>query len=547
MFRILKLGLPATRQLSLGLLLTFLQGFSSVALMATSAWLISRAAEQPPVMFLMLGVVGVRAFALGRAGFRYAERLITHEAAFAQLSKLRPKLFNSLIPFAPAALEKAGVGERGEFLSKSVIDIDELQNLPLRVVGPLFQSIIITILTVIGVSWFSQDVASILLVASLFVYLIVFPLAARISSFNEKKYVELRPRLQARSIFIVQNFELLQAYGWLGDQLNTLKSTDNKLKANYLKSAWSTGLSSGLITLVMYAALAMSVLVSGNQINSQLMPGVMLAVVALVVLAMFEIQQAAVPATIAFLRYAESAKRVMSIFDAEAPCEVVVDRGASRPGELRDVSIKGLMIKYPDRDALNCEFNFDMELGQSLAISGPSGSGKTSLAYVLLGFLRPFKGEVLLNNTSLNEVSAEWLNSQVGLIEQNPTIFRGTVRQNLLLANPDSLDSDLEKVLRDVRLWAMLKEREGLDTQVGDRGLLLSGGEAQRLALARAMLSNFKLLILDEPTANVDQESASVLVQDLLSAANLQGKRMVILITHDPDIAALVQRQIEVS
>jgi ATP-binding cassette subfamily C protein CydC len=154
---------------------------------------------------------------------------------------------------------------------------------------------------------------------------------------------------------------------------------------------------------------------------------------------------------------------------------------------------------------------------------------------------------VLLNNTSLNEVSAEWLNSQVGLIEQNPTIFRGTVRQNLLLANPDSLDSDLEKVLRDVRLWAMLKEREGLDTQVGDRGLLLSGGEAQRLALARAMLSNFKLLILDEPTANVDQESASVLVKDLLSAANLQGKRMVILITHDPDIAALVQRKIEVS
>ena len=178
MRRLIRLGLPNTRIFYLGLFISLLQAVSAVALLATSAWLISRASEQPPVMYLMIAVVGVRGFALGRAAFRYGERILLHDAAFKMLATTRPGIFEKLIPLSPAGL---GDSSHGQVMSKVVADVDELQNLPLRVIAPIFQSFTVSILTVLGLALLLPSAALSLFLALLATFLIAMPLSGLVS------------------------------------------------------------------------------------------------------------------------------------------------------------------------------------------------------------------------------------------------------------------------------------------------------------------------------------------------------------------------------
>jgi ATP-binding cassette subfamily C protein CydC len=203
--------------------------------------------------------------------------------------------------------------------------------------------------------------------------------------------------------------------------------------------------------------------------------------------------------------------------------------------------------RYPGASAPAIKnVNLVLTAGETLALQGNSGSGKSTIANVLMNFLNLDRGEYLINGLPAELYSSESLHQTLGYLEQNPTIFMGTVKVNLLLAQPAASDEELKSVLQRVGIWQMFESREGLDTELGERGVFISGGEAQRLALARALLADFEVLIVDEPTSNVDQETGLGLVKDLLQIARQGSNRAILLITHDSELAQLADRAIKI-
>ena len=245
MFDLIKLGLPKSKSFGLGLLVSVLQGLSAVALLATSAWLISRAAEHPPVMYLMIAVVGVRGFALGRSVFRYAERILLHDAAFRMLSATRPRIYRKLIPFAPAGI---GLESRGDILTKVGADTDSLQNLALRVIAPLVQAIVVSFLTVLGMALLLPSAAVILLLTLLAAVFIALPISSAISKQAERKQADTLAKHAGQSLDYLEHLDVLVAYGWVDSALRELRKTDEVSLAHAKQKAFRwLGASSVLI------------------------------------------------------------------------------------------------------------------------------------------------------------------------------------------------------------------------------------------------------------------------------------------------------------
>lgn len=529
---LIRLGLPKQKGFKLGLLISVLQGVSAVALMATSAWLISRAAEQPPIMFLNIAVVLVRGFALGRAFFRYTERLLLHNAAFAMLTQLRPRLFAKLIPLAPAGL---GSANRADTVTKLVNDVDEIQNLPLRVIAPLLQSTAVSLLTVGVLAWLNPGSGASLHIALLLALFVALPVSARASAISNAKAAETRAELNIASATFVENLEVLQAYGWVEAQLKRVSDAQQATLKLARDQAVTAGLGAGMFSVLAALATAASAYFGGLAVQAQQTPGVMLAVFALVPLAVFDILQNVQPAIGAWQRYKASANRVNELLTDEIPAELAVSKGTAPLDRIRSIEVRDLTAKYPGSDKVASRpVNFHLEAGQSLLLQGPSGSGKSTTALVLSGLLNPAGGSYLFNGDPADAYSPGSVSARIGYLEQTPVVFMGSLRTNLLIAAPEAIDEELWAELERVNLAETFRAREGLDTELGERGVAISGGEAQRMALARALLANFEVLIFDEPTANVDPATAEQLWADLLSALKSDSSKMSIFISHEP-------------
>jgi ATP-binding cassette subfamily C protein CydC len=529
---LIRLGLPKQKGFKLGLFVSVLQGISAVALMATSAWLISRAAEQPPIMYLNIAVVLVRGFALGRAFFRYTERLLLHNAAFAMLTELRPRLFAKLIPLSPAGL---GSSNRADTVTKLVNDVDEIQNLPLRVIAPLLQSAAVSLLTVGVLAWLNPGAGLSLLVALLLAVLVALPVSARASAVSNAKAAEMRSELNVASATFVENLEVLQAYGWVDTQLERVAAAQQATLKLARDQAITAGLGAGMFSALAAMATAASAYFGGVYVASQQTPGVMLAVFALVPLAVFDILQNVQPAIGAWQRYSASANRVHELLTDEVPSELAVQAGTNKLDQVRSIEVRELTAKYPgSAEVAGRPVSFTLEAGQSLLLQGPSGSGKSTTALVLSGLLNPAEGSFLINDIKANSYSAGSISARVGYLEQSPMMFMGSLRANLLIAAPAATDEELWTVIERVKLAETFRAREGLETELGERGVAISGGEAQRIALARALLANFDVVIFDEPTANVDPATAEKLWADLLGALKADSAKMGIFISHEP-------------
>jgi ATP-binding cassette subfamily C protein CydC len=529
---LIRLGIPKQKGFALGLFVSVLQGISAIALMATSAWLISRAAEQPPIMYLNIAVVLVRGFALGRAFFRYSERLLLHNAAFAMLTQLRPRLFAKLIPLAPAGL---GSANRADTVTKLVNDVDEIQNLPLRVIAPLLQSSAVSLLTVGVLAWLNPGAGLSLLVALLLAVFVALPVSARASAASNAKAAETRAELNVASATFVENLEVLQAYGWVDAQLKRVSDAQQATLKLARDQAVTAGLGAGMFSVLAALATAASAYFGGLAVQAQHTPGVMLAVFALVPLAMFDILQNVQPAIGAWQRYKASANRVYELLTDEVPAELSASTGAAKLESIRTIEVHDLTAKYPGSDKVASRpVSFTIEAGQSLLLQGPSGSGKSTTALVLSGLLNPAGGSYLINGNPATHYSTGSVSARIGYLEQTPVVFMGSLRTNLLIAAPEATDEELWAVLDRVNLAATFRAREGLETELGERGVAISGGEAQRMALARALLANFEVLIFDEPTANVDPATAEQLWADLLSALKSDSSKMSIFISHEP-------------
>ncbi|MEY3537759.1 MAG: hypothetical protein RL645_573 [Actinomycetota bacterium] len=540
------LGLPRDRGFVVGLAIAVLQGLSAVALLGSSAWLISRSSEQPAQVYVAIAVVGVRAFAVGRAAFRYAERMVLHDSAFRMLAALRPRLLERLIPLAPVGLTRLA---KGRALQGVVADVDDLQNLPLRVVAPLVQSTFVAIISAGFLALFAPLAGVALLLAATAAIVVAVPIAARLGRNADENIAGIKTRMSELSMKLLESSALLEAYGWRSPLLGELARLESELQRRQRKSSLASGLGMAVLTALSVLATATTAWFGAQAVFAGWQPGVMLAVMALLPMAVFDVLNNLQGTAQAWNRFRAAAINVGVLLDevpaSELPAETELPAHAE-PMAFASFELIGVSARYPNasRDAL-APISLRVTPGDVLLVTGESGAGKSTIANVLMRFLTPSGGRILVNGREFTELSTDEIRRMIGLIEQSPTIFTGSVRQNLVLAKPEATDAEMEQALERVGLWKVFAEREGLETFVGEQGSRISGGEATRLALARALLADRAVIVLDEPTANLDDATAMQSTRELVAAAQASGAA-VIVISHDSRLASLTASEVVV-
>ncbi|MFM6965959.1 MAG: thiol reductant ABC exporter subunit CydC [Rhodoluna sp.] len=541
--KLLALGLPTGNDFKLGLLVAAFQAISALALMGFSAWLISRASEMPPVMYLNMAIVGVRGFALGRAAFRYAERLLLHNSAFRLMSELRPRVFSKLIPLAPAGLG----ANRADTVTRLVTDVDEVQNLSLRILSPVVQAVMVSAATV-SFFWLTVPAAGMwVLGCILAAVMLALPLANWLASVANANVAAERSGLNQRTMDLIENLDVLDSFGWLSEYREAIVDYQNRLTHTSRRQALAAGVGQSLFLFCATLATAGAAYFAGLQVSHgtsqqgllpgllpSSLPGVMLAVFALVPIALFDTLTSLQPVVGVWQRYRSSAARVLETLESNPDSLLAEVGGGDIPTTVTQLRLSNLSAKYPGQARMTVSgISLTINVGQNVLVTGASGRGKGTIANVMLGFLNPVAGEYLIDGIPSSQIAPDSLRRIIGYQEQSPTIFTGTLKANLLLAKPDATDEELWQVLKRVKLASTFEKREGLETQLGERGHAISGGEAQRVALARMILADFRVLIFDEPTANVDPQTAIELARDLLNIAKADTSRASIFISHD--------------
>ncbi|MFJ8400996.1 thiol reductant ABC exporter subunit CydD [Streptomyces microflavus] len=514
-------------QLALALLLGSLAVGSAVGLMAVSGWLISRASEQPPVLYLMMAVTATRAFGIGRAVFRYAERLVSHDAVLKLLAELRVAVYRGLERVAPAGLRTV---RRGDLLSRLVADVDALQDYWLRWLLPAGTALTVSVAAAGFTGWLLPE-AGVVLAVGLLVAGVGVPLVSgAFARRTERQLAPARAALATRVTDLLGGTAELTVAGALPARQAHMRAADGLLTRIASRAATATALGSGLSALVCGLTVVAAALVAVPAVNDGRLAGVALAVVVLTPLAAFE-AVAGLPLAVQYRqRVLRSAERVYEVLDAPVPVREPA-APADAPSSPFPLEVRGLSARYPGarHDALR---SLDLTLvpGRRIAVVGPSGSGKTTLAQVLLRFLDASSGTYSIGGVEADALDGDTVRRSVGLCAQDAHVFDSSIRENLRLARTGASDAELYDALSRARLLEWVRSLpEGLDTPVGEHGARLSGGQRQRLALARALLADFPVLVLDEPAEHLDLATADALTADLLAAT--EG-RTTVLITH---------------
>ncbi|MEU4255483.1 thiol reductant ABC exporter subunit CydD [Streptomyces fradiae] len=514
-------------RLALALLLGSLALASAVGLMAVSGWLISRASEQPPILHLMVAVTATRAFGTGRAVFRYAERLVSHDAVLRMLADLRVAVYQRLERIAPAGLRRTG---RGDLLSRLVSDVDALQDYWLRWLLPAGTALLVGAGAAGFTAWLLPEAGAVLAVGLLLAGVVVPAVAGAFARRAEQRLAPARGALSARVVDLLLGCAELTVAGALPDRVARAREADGALTRIAARQSAATALGGGLIALATGLTVAGAALAGVAAVRDGRLDGVALAVVVLTPLAAFE-TVAGMPLAVQYRqRVRRSAERVFEVLDAPVPV-TEPERPAAAPGNPFPLELRAVAARHPgqDRDALTA-FDLRLEQGRRVAVVGTSGAGKTTVAQVLLRFVDVASGTYRIGGADATELDGDDVRRFVGLCAQDAHLFDSTVRENLRLARPDASDDDLRSVLAEARLLDWVDALpDGLDTPVGEHGARLSGGQRQRLALARALLADFPVLVLDEPAEHLDLATADALTEDLLRATR---GRTTVLITH---------------
>lgn len=516
------------REIRLAAFLGFLASASAVALLGTSGWLISRAAELPPVLTLTVAAVMVRTFALGRGVMRYLERLVGHDAAFRGLTVLRVRVYRSLESITPLGLARF---TRGDLLARLGADVDAALDLPLRVVLPWVQAGLVALATSAFVIWLSPESGAwVAALAGLAV--LAWPwLVGRIVRRVESTIAPARGALTQTLVAMLDAASVLAVFGAAGVAQRTLRLRDDRLTTAEIKEAGALGVGAAvglfLQGLAVAGALALAI---PKVVDGELAP-VWLAVIALLPLALFDVISTVPGAAISRERVRGSAIRIEEIADATQPSEI--EKNAVAGEGFSGLILQKVSARWPGalHDAL---IDIDLEVlpGDRILIMGPSGSGKSTLAAVIMGFL-PYRGSAKLNGVELRDLGSDQVTDRIGLLSQHAHVFDTSVEENVRLGRVNATNDEIWQVLERARLADWVRSLpDGLDSRVGSFGARMSGGERQRLALARLLLAGRSAVVLDEPTEHLDRQTAAqvedTIVQETLGLTTIVISHQVV-------------------
>jgi len=497
-----------------------LASLSAVALMGVSAWLIATASGMPPVLTLTVAAVMVRFLALSRAFLRYVERLVGHSAALRGLTKLRVSVYRKLERITPVGLRNLS---RGEYLSRIGADVDSALDLPLRVVLPWLQALLVTVAIALFTRWI-LPVNGVLITVLGVVALVVVPVIVRIiASRTDNRLAPARAQVVDAVVEIADNNEQILVTGAGPGALAALKKRDAEVNIVMNRQAWSMGLGNGLGTLLQGSAVVGALVIGIQAVNSGQLNPVMIAVLALLPLALFEILGTLPAAAVSWKNMSVVAHQLEELGDMQAFDQQTLN-------QIDGVEVRNLNVQWPNSHSIALEdITFSVAAGSHVAIVGPSGSGKSTLAYSLMGYL-PFSGQIEITESKT-------------LLAQQSYVFDTSIRNNIQIGGGEMSDAQLISVIERANLldW-YAAQPQGLDTELGSFGNRMSGGERHRLAFARLIAASSDLVILDEPTEHLDFQTAEEIEKDLWSSTS---GVTTIMITHRLTAAQMCDQIIE--
>jgi ATP-binding cassette, subfamily C, bacterial CydC len=528
LLRLLTLARPWRNRLLLAVAAGAAAAGCGVALLAVSGFLLARASQHPSILAISVAVVAVRALSAGRGVSRYLERLAAHDAAFRVLADVRVSIYRRLERLAPAGL--AGF-RSGDLLARLISDVDATQDLFIRGIVPPLAAALVGAGAVLACLLILAPAGALLAIGLLAAGIAVPVLAALAARGAARRLAPARGRLAATFTDFLAGAAELHAYGAQQPALAAVTAADADLTRQANRNAavhgLSAGLSSAVAGLTLWGVLLLGVAATGDGALTR----VPLAVLTLTALASFEVVTGLPAAAVQLGQARVSGRRIAAVLDAPDP---VREPPAPRPlpGGPLWVRLRGAQVRYqPDGPAALDGVDLDLPPGRRIALVGPNGAGKSTVASVLLRFVELTAGTVTLNGHDLASYSADEVRARIGGCAQDPYIFDTSLRENLKLAKPEATDAQLADAAARAGLLDWIESLPlGWDTPAGARGTALSGGQRQRLAVARALLADPALLILDEPTAHLDPADRRALTADLLAAT---AGRATLLITHD--------------
>ncbi|TDV44115.1 thiol reductant ABC exporter subunit CydD [Actinophytocola oryzae] len=501
---------------------------SGVALTATSAWLISSAALHPPVLTLMVAIVAVRTFGLAKGVLRYTERLLSHDVALRALADLRVRVWTTLVRLGPAVTARH---RRGDLLDRLVSDVDNQQDVLVRGVVPVLSATLVAAGTALGIGMLLPS-AGLAVAIGLTTAGAVAPLlsltAARKS---EHRTTALRAGVATGTVELLTAAPDLLAFGAATPRHAILRAADDELTSTRRRGTLARGAGIAVGTLSLGLTTVACLVLGIAALRSGALPGPELAVLALTPLAAAELVAGLPDAATRLLGATHSARRLAELDATPTP---TTDPTTPAPlPTATTLTTTDVSVRWPNtpHDAVT-GVNLHLDERRAALLTGPSGAGKSTLLAALMRDLDPSAGNITIDGTDTRTVPADDIRTRIAWCGPETHLFDSTLRQNLLLANPSATDADLTEALTTASLGPWLQALpDGLDTALGAHGTDVSGGERQRLGVARTLLADRPLLLLDEPTAHLDHETAAALAADLRTLAEA---RTALIVTHHP-------------
>ncbi len=532
-------SLPVFRQLlgflrgawgsvALSVLLGALTIASSIGLMGASSWLIATAALHPSIAELNVAIVGVRFFGISRGVLRYLERLVSHGVTFRLLAQLRVWFYEKLEPLAPRRLQNY---RAGDLLNRIMADVEMLENFYVRALAPPLVGVVISGGMALFMGSFHSSLGWAYLVAAILIGLALPLLSLELSRVPGGELTALRAVLRTQGVDYLQGLPDLLAFGRSVDFREQIAVQEKEYGRAQKRLAQASGMTSALGVLVSNLGMWVVLVLSIPLVSSGKLDGVLLAVLALMTQASFEALLPLSPAAQMLTTSLASARRLFEVVSIDPPMHLPAQSARVSVSGPVDLSVTRLSFTYPgmEEPAL-AEVSFELPWGKKVALVGPSGAGKSTLLNLMLRFWDAPSGCIHLAGGDLLDLPEETARAFFGVITQRTYLFDASLRENLRLADPDASQAEVEQAARQAQIHEFITRLpEGYATLAGEGGGRFSGGERQRLAIARTLLKNAPILLLDEPTENLDPQAAGGIMTTLLEIAS---DRSLLLITH---------------